>query len=343
MQTSPEKSMTNQPTVSRIRGGCALVTGGAGFIGSTIVDQLLDAGAAEVRVLDNFVRGTRENIAHALAHGGVKVIEGDIRDVATVDRATTGVDYVFHHAALRITRCAEQPREAVEVLIDGTLNVLEAAVRRKVKKVIAASSASVYGDPSYLPMDEKHPFNNRTLYGAGKIANEQMLRAYYEMFKLPYAAFRYFNVYGPRMDLEGVYTEVLVRWLDAIEAGRPPRIFGDGSQSMDFVFVEDVARANLMALESDVTDEVFNIGTGIQTNLKQLCNLLLRVTGSDLQPEYQEARKVANVSARRAAVEKAEKMLGFRAHVQLEKGLRELIQWRASVKARAKEVTPCQS
>jgi len=320
-----------------------LVTGGAGFIGSTIVDQLLDAGAAEVRVLDNFVRGTRENIAHALAHGGVKVIEGDIRDVATVDRATTGVDYVFHHAALRITRCAEQPREAVEVLIDGTLNVLEAAVRRKVKKVIAASSASVYGDPSYLPMDEKHPFNNRTLYGAGKIANEQMLRAYYEMFKLPYAAFRYFNVYGPRMDLEGVYTEVLVRWLDAIEAGRPPRIFGDGSQSMDFVFVEDVARANLMALESDVTDEVFNIGTGIQTNLKQLCNLLLRVTGSDLQPEYQEARKVANVSARRAAVEKAEKMLGFRAHVQLEKGLRELIQWRASVKARAKEVTPCQS
>lgn len=320
-----------------------MVTGGAGFIGSTIVDQLLDAGAAEVRVLDNFVRGTRENIAHALAHGGVKVIEGDIRDVATVDRATTGVDYVFHHAALRITRCAEQPREAVEVLIDGTLNVLEAAVRRKVKKVIAASSASVYGDPSYLPMDEKHPFNNRTLYGAGKIANEQMLRAYYEMFKLPYAAFRYFNVYGPRMDLEGVYTEVLVRWLDAIEAGRPPRIFGDGSQSMDFVFVEDVARANLMALESDVTDEVFNIGTGIQTNLKQLCNLLLRVTGSDLQPEYQEARKVANVSARRAAVEKAEKMLGFRAHVQLEKGLRELIQWRASVKARAKEVTPCQS
>lgn len=320
-----------------------MVTGGAGFIGSTIVDQLLDAGAAEVRVLDNFVRGTRENIAHALARGGVKVIEGDIRDVATVDRATTGVDYVFHHAALRITRCAEQPREAVEVLIDGTLNVLEAAVRRKVKKVIAASSASVYGDPSYLPMDEKHPFNNRTLYGAGKIANEQMLRAYYEMFKLPYAAFRYFNVYGPRMDLEGVYTEVLVRWLDAIEAGRPPRIFGDGSQSMDFVFVEDVARANLMALESDVTDEVFNIGTGIQTNLKQLCNLLLRVTGSDLQPEYQEARKVANVSARRAAVEKAEKMLGFRAHVQLEKGLRELIQWRASVKARAKEVTPCQS
>jgi UDP-glucose 4-epimerase len=317
-----------------------LVTGGAGFIGSTIVDQLLGAGAAEVRVLDNFVRGSWDNLAGSLARGGVKVIEGDIRDATTVDRATAGVDYVFHQAALRITRCAEQPREAVEVLIDGTLNVLEAAVRSKVKKLIAASSASVYGNPTYLPMDEKHPFNNRTLYGAGKIANEQMMRAYYETFKLPYVAFRYFNVYGPRMDLEGVYTEVLIRWLDAIEAGRPPCIFGDGSQSMDFVFVEDAARANLMALESDVTDEVFNVGTGVQTTLTQLCNLLLRVTGSDLQPAYQEARKVANVMARRAAVENAERMLGFRAQVQLEKGLRELIRWRASVKARISEVTP---
>jgi UDP-glucose 4-epimerase len=343
MEKFPETRMTNQPAVNRIAGACVLVTGGAGFIGSTIVDQLLAAGASEVRVLDNFVRGSWDNLADALARGGVKVIEGDIRDAATVDRATAGADYVFHQAALRITRCAEQPREAVEVLIDGTLNVLEAAVRRKVKKLIAASSASVYGEPAYLPIDEKHPFNNRTLYGAGKIANEQMMRAYYETFKLPYVAFRYFNVYGPRMDLEGVYTEVLVRSLDAVEAGRPPRIFGDGLQSMDFVFVEDVARANLMALESDVTDETFNVGTGIQTSLKQLCDLLLRVTGSDLQPEYQEARKVANVTARRAAVEKAEKMLGFRAQVQLEKGLRELVRWRASVKARTKEVTPCQS
>src|SRR5208283_930016 len=198
-----------------IKGSRILVTGGAGFIGSTIVDQLLAAGAAEVRVLDNFVRGSWDNLANALARGGVKVIEGDIRDAATADRSTAGVDYVFHQAALRITRCAEQPREAVEVLIDGTLNVLEAAVRHKVKKVIAASSASVYGDPTYLPIDEKHPFNNRTLYGAGKIASEQMMRAYYETFKLPYVAFRYSNVYGPRMDLEGVYTEVLVRWLDA--------------------------------------------------------------------------------------------------------------------------------
>jgi UDP-glucose 4-epimerase len=335
--------MTNKSSAHPIYGACILVTGGAGFIGSTIVDQLLAAGAAEVRVLDNFVRGNRENLSQALTTGSVKLVEGDVRDAEAVNRCVAGVDYVFHQAALRITRCAERPREAVEVLINGTLNVLEAAVEHKVKKLIAASSASVYGNPSYLPIDEKHPFNNRTLYGAGKIANEQMMRSYFETFKLPYVAFRYFNVYGPRMDLDGVYTEVLIRWLDAIEAGRPPRIFGDGLQSMDFVFVDDVARANLMALESSVTDEVFNVGTGVQTNLQQLCSMLLSVTGSDLQPEYQEARNVANVSARRASTEKAESRLGFLAQVRLEDGLRKLIRWRASVKAGTSEVAPCQS
>ncbi|HUI41517.1 MAG TPA: NAD-dependent epimerase/dehydratase family protein [Terriglobia bacterium] len=314
-------------------GSRILVTGGAGFIGSTIADQLLEAGAAEVRILDNFVRGTRANLAHAQDSGRLTVVEGDVRNPALVDELTDGVDYVFHEAALRITRCAEAPREAVTVLIDGTLNVLEAAVRHRVKKVVAASSASVYGEPSYLPMDEGHPLNNRTSYGAGKIANEQMLRSYYEMYRLPYVAFRYFNVYGPRMDLEGVYTEVLIRWLDAIDKGVPPRIFGDGSQSMDFVYVGDVARANLLALENDVTDEVFNVGTGVQTSLSELCDLLLHLTGSSGRPEYAEARKVANIRARRAAVEKAERLLGFRAQVDLETGLRELILWRAAVKA----------
>jgi UDP-glucose 4-epimerase len=182
-------------------------------------------------------------------------------------------------------------------------------------------------------MDENHPFNNRTLYGAGKIANEQMLRAYYEMFQLPYVALRYFNIYGPRMDIDGVYTEVLVRWMDAIEAGVPPKIFGDGTQSMDFVFIEDVARANLAALVSDVTDEVFNVGTGVQTNLKELCHLLLKITGSPLKPEYLEARKVNNVQTRRAAVDKAASMLGFRSQVVLEDGLRALLTWREEAKA----------
>jgi UDP-glucose 4-epimerase len=319
--------------MNRIAGTRCLVTGGAGFIGSTIVDQLLDAGAAEVIVLDNFVRGTWSNLASAQDRGGVKVIKGDICDAALVDDLTVGTDFVFHQAALRITRCAEAPREAVDVLINGTLNVLESAVRHKVKKVVAASSASVYGNPSYLPMEESHPFNNRTIYGAGKIACEQMLRAYYTMYGLPYLAFRYFNAYGPRMDIVGVYTEVLIRWLDAIEANQPPLIFGDGTQSMDFVFVGDVARANVLAAQSDVTDEVFNVGTGTQTSLSELCDLLLQLTDSSLRPERREARQVANVQARRAGVEKAARLLDFRANVSLREGLRELIRWRHSMKA----------
>jgi len=319
--------------MNRITGTRCLVTGGAGFIGSTIVDQLLDAGAAEIVVLDNFVRGTWSNLAPARDRGGVNVIKGDICDAALVDELTEGIDFIFHQAALRITRCAEAPREAVDVLINGTLNVLESAVHHKVKKVVAASSASVYGDPSHLPMDESHPFNNRTIYGAGKIACEQMLRAYYTMYGLNYVAFRYFNVYGPRMDIAGVYTEVLIRWLDALETNQPPLIFGDGTQSMDFVFVGDVARANVLAAQSDVTDEVVNVGTGIQTSLSELCDQLLQLTGSSLRPERREARQVANVRARQAGVEKATRLLDFRAKTSLREGLQELIRWRDSMKA----------
>jgi UDP-glucose 4-epimerase len=234
--------------MNAIQGTKILVTGGAGFIGSTTVDQLLEAGAAEVRVIDNFIRGSRRNLEGAIETGKVIVMDDDICDREVVDAAVEGVDYIFHLAALRITRCAEKPREGIDVMINGTMNVLESAIKHNVKKIVAASSASVYGDPSYLPMDEDHPFNNRTLYGACKIANEQMLRSYNEMFGMKYAAFRYFNVYGPRMDLDGVYTEVLVRWMDAIQSGQPPKIFGDGTQSMDFVYVEDVARANVAAL-----------------------------------------------------------------------------------------------
>jgi UDP-glucose 4-epimerase len=318
-----------------IGGSRILVTGGAGFIGSAIVDQMVAAGAAEVRVLDNFVRGTRSNLAAALASGRVTVIQGDIRDAQLVDRLTEDSHYVFHQAALRITRCADAPSEALEVMINGTQNVLNAAVKHKVRKVVAASSASVYGEPDYLPMNEVHPFNNRTLYGAAKIANEQMLRAYHEMFGLRYVALRYFNVFGPRMDVEGVYTEVMIRWLDAIDAGTAPAIFGDGAQSMDFIYVRDVARANRFALQSEIADEVFNVGTGVQTSLNQLCQILLLLTGSPLQPDYRAPRNVANISARQAAILKAEKLLGFRAMVDLEQGLRGLIGWRESLKTAA--------
>jgi UDP-glucose 4-epimerase len=316
---------------------CFLVTGGAGFIGSHIVDDLLEEGAAEVRVLDNFVRGSRSNLEKALASGRVSLVDGDVRDAALVEELVNGVDYVFHQAALRITRCAEAPREAVDVLIGGMLNVLESSVRHCVKKIVAASSASVYGDPSYLPMDEEHPFNNRTLYGGCKIANEQMLRAFNEQYGTQYLAFRYFNVYGPRMDLTGVYTEVLVRWLDAIEAGSSPLIFGDGMQSMDFVYVKDVSRANIIAMKSDVSDQVFNVGTGRQTSLNELCAAVLRTTGSGLKPEHRPARTVANVRSRKAATEKADKLLGFASHVSLEAGLRELIEWRKTQKSTTAE------
>jgi UDP-glucose 4-epimerase len=314
--------------MNNVSGACCLVTGGAGFVGSTIAEHLLAAGASRVCLIDNFVRGSLSNLASIRDNAKVEVVKGDIRDRALIDRSMDGVDYVFHQAALRITRCAEAPREAIEVLVDGTLNVLEAAARHSVKRVIAASSASVYGDPNYIPIDEEHPFNNRTMYGAGKIAMEQMLRAYFTTSGLSYNALRYFNVYGPRMDLVGVYTEVLIRWLDAIETKQPPLIFGDGSQSMDFAFIDDVARANLLALEADTEDEVFNVGTGVQTTLLELCNLLLRLTNSSQCPEFRPARTVANVRMRQAETEKAERLLGFKAEITLEEGLRRLIKWR---------------
>jgi UDP-glucose 4-epimerase len=321
--------------MKQLSGARVLVTGGAGFIGSAIVNQLLSEGASEILVLDNFVRGSRDNLAFANRRTELKVIEGDIRNTFLVNQLCEGIDFIFHEAALRITRCAEAPKEAVEVLIDGTQNLLDAAIRERVKKIVFASSASVYGEPSYLPIDEAHPFNNRTMYGAGKIAAEQMLRAYFTTHGLPYVALRYFNVYGPHMDMTGVYTEVLVRWLDAIDGNQPPQIFGDGTQSMDFVFVEDVARANILAMQSDVQDEVFNVATGVQTSLKELCELVLNLNHSSLRPHYREARTVANVQARRATVDKAEKMLGFKARTSLKEGLNELINWRRSVKSAA--------
>lgn len=313
----------------QVAGMRALITGGAGLVGSHIADLLVEAGAAEIVVIDNFTRGCRENLAPAMRSGTVRLIEGDIRDATAVRAAMTGIDLVFHQAAIRITQCAEQPREAVDVLIGGTFNVLEAAVAAGVRKVVAASSASVYGEPSYVPIDEGHPFNNRTLYGAAKVADEQILRAFHDMYGLPYVALRYFNIYGPRMDIHGVYTEVLIRWMDRIEAGQPPLIFGDGTQSMDFVYIGDVARANLAAMCSDVADDVFNVASGTETTLNELASTLLELMGRpDLRPEHREERKVNPVRRRLASTEKAHRALGFIAGVDLREGLRALIAWR---------------
>jgi UDP-glucose 4-epimerase len=315
-----------------IGGSRVLITGGAGFVGSHIADALIDEGVAEILVLDNLVRGRHDNLAQARERGHVTFVEGDVRDAALVRRLMDGVDYVYHEAALRITACAEMPRDAHEVMFTGTFNVLEAAVQAGVKKVVAASSASVYGEPSYLPIDEAHPCNNRTLYGAAKIANEHVLRSFNDMYDLPYVALRYFNVYGPRMDIHGVYTEVMIRWMDRIDQGLPPLIFGDGTQSMDFVYVRDVARANVAALRSDASDVVFNVASGTRTTLNELSQALCEVMGRpDLRAEHREERKVNPVRHRLGATQRAREHLGFTTSIPLYDGLRELVEWRRSV------------
>jgi UDP-glucose 4-epimerase len=311
-----------------INGSVCLVTGGAGTIGSSIVDQLVVAGASEIRVLDNFVRGRKENLADAMASGRVQVIEGDIRDVDVVRDATAGADLVFHQAAIRITQCAEEPRLALEVLADGTFNVLEAAVAAEVCKVVAASSASVYGLATQFPTTEQEPpWANDTFYGAAKVFNEGMLRSFHAMYGLDYVALRYFNVYGPRMDVHGLYTEVLIRWMERIEDGRPPLIFGDGRQTMDFVFTTDIARANLLAAGADVTDAVFNIGSNTETSLLGLAEALLEVMGSDLSVEHGPDRAVNGVTRRLASIEAAQQQLGWSPEVDLKEGLGRLVDW----------------
>lgn len=305
-----------------------LITGGAGLIGSHIADALVRHGVGEIIVFDNFVRGALSNLGWARANGPVRVVEGDIRDQAAIQRAMRGVDHVFHQAAIRITQCAEDPRLALEVLADGTFNVLEAAVNAAVKKVVAASSASIYGLAEEFPTAEsQHPYNNRTLYGAAKAFNEGLLRSFHDMDGLDYVALRYFNVYGPRMDVHGVYTEVLIRWMDRIAAGQPPLIFGDGLQTMDFIHVHDIARANVLAALSDASDEVFNVASGEETSLNDLALALLRIMGSPLRPQYGPERKVNPVPRRLAATDKARSMIGFEAQVSLDEGLRGLVDW----------------
>ncbi|MFF4546706.1 NAD-dependent epimerase/dehydratase family protein [Streptomyces sp. NPDC001435] len=323
--------------MSSVRGKKILVTGGAGTIGSNLVDLLAEGGAREIVVLDNFVRGRRANLAQALPSGVVEVVEGDVRDAATVRKVTEGTDLVFHLAAIRITQCAEEPRLANEVLVDGTFNVLEAAAEAGVGKVIASSSASVYGMAETFPTTERHhPYNNDTFYGAAKAFNEGMLRSFHAMYGLDYVALRYFNVYGPRMDIHGLYTEVLIRWMERIEAGEPPLILGDGTQTMDFVDVRDIARANVLAAESDLTDEVFNIANGTETSLLELAQGLLEAMGaSDLAPVHGPARTVNGVTRRLADTTQSAGRLGFTAQIDLRTGLRDLVEWWRAERAAA--------
>lgn len=319
-----------------LKGKRVLVTGGAGFIGSHIIDLLCDEGCKEIVAVDNMVRGRPENLESATRRGPVRLVEGDIRDGALMSRLVDSSDIVFHQAALRITHCAAEPRLAMEVMVQSTFNLLELCVKHNVEKVVAASSASVYGLADEFPTTEhQNSYNNRTLYGAAKAFNEGLLRTFNDVHGLDYVAFRYFNVYGERMDLFGKYTEVLIRWMERIASGQAPVIFGDGQQTMDFVHVRDVARANILGAKSDATDEVFNIASGTETSLSELAAALASAMDrGELTPEHAGERSVNPVPRRLASTRKAEQLLGFRADIQLDDGLRKLVDWwRAEVES----------
>lgn len=310
-----------------------LVIGGAGFIGSFVIEELLKEDVAEILIFDNFCRGSEENLCKSLKDPRCKIYNkgGDITQIDMLNDAMQGIDYVIHLAALWLLHCKDFPRSAFKVNIEGTFNVLEACVKNKIKKLVYSSSASVYGDALEVPMNEKHPFNNRNFYGATKISGEAMCRAFHDRYGLDYVGLRYMNVYGPRQKQDAVYSGVIPIMLNKIDANEPPMINGDGSQAYDFIYVEDVGRANILALKSDSTDEFYNIGTGVQTTIKQLCDLILKIKDSNLEVTYKpysEGDARALVKNRIGCPKKAETEIGFKHVYSLENGLKKLIEWR---------------
>jgi len=307
-----------------------LITGGAGFIGSHIADLALDEGAT-VTCYDNLSRGGLHNIAHLINNypEAFEFVHGDVCEPVKLEACIESADIIFHQSALRITACAAERDLAFRSMAEAFFNMLELCIKHKSKRLVSASSASIYGMAEYFPTSENaHPYNNRTLYGAIKSFNEGLLRSYNEMFGLNYVATRNFNVFGPRMDTHGKYTEVLIRWMERIENGLSPIIFGNGDQTMDFIDVRDVARANLTAAKSEVVDQVFNIGSGEETSLLNLANILLEVMGrEELEIEFAEERSINPVPRRLADVSKAREVLGFDAEINLRAGLADLVNW----------------
>jgi len=317
-----------------IKGKRFLVIGGAGFIGSHLADQLCDAGAEEVRIFDNYTRGNLENLASSMAKPNLAIYDkgGELMHRDLLNDAMQGVDGVFHLAAMWLLHCYDFPRSAFEVNIGGTFNVLEAMLNNGVKKLVYSSSASVYGDAVSEPMKEDHPYNNTNFYGATKIAGEHMCRSLYHRYKdtgqaFDYAGLRYMNVYGPRQDYQGTYIAVIMKILDRLDQGLPPVVYGDGTQAYDFVYVGDCARANICAMQSEATDQCYNVGTGVKTSIKQLAELLLELTGSKLEIEYKPGG-LTFVKNRVGCPEKAEQEIGFKAEKDLREGLLNLIEWR---------------
>jgi UDP-glucose 4-epimerase len=313
---------------SKLFNSSILITGGAGFIGSFVVEELLHYQPRKIIILDSLIRGSRENMANFITNPAVEFIYGDLRDSNLLEHCVSQAEYVFHMAALRINACAAEPREGFEVMLRSTLELAELCVRYQVKKVIYSSSASVYGLAQHFPTpEEDNPYNNQTFYGAAKLWGEQLFRSYKFMYGLDYLALRYFNVYGPRMDTDGKYTEVMIRWLDCIRDENPPLIYGDGSTSMDFVYVRDVALANVAALLSEKTDQVYNVGNGEETTLRELLDVLLRVNTSNLKPEFREENTINPVSRRLADNSKIKHDLAFKPETNLESGLTALSEW----------------
>jgi UDP-glucose 4-epimerase len=314
-----------------------LVTGGAGFVGSHIVDLLLQQDVASVTIIDNMVRGGLHNLT--TPSDRLRVVTGDIRDRTLLEDLVKDSDVVFHQAALRITQCAAEPQHAFDVMAAATFHLLECCVAHGIKKVIAASSASIYGlAPEFPTTEAAAPYADRTLYGGFKLLNESLLRSFHDMFGLKSTALRYFNVFGPRMDIHGRYTEVLIRWMERIVAGKPPIIFGDGLQTMDFIDVRDVARANIAAALAPASDEVFNVASGTEVSLRQLAQaLLITMDRPDLSIVYESARAVNPVERRLASTDKAKRLLGFEARIGLDEGLRDLVAWWQQERARRAE------
>lgn len=326
--------LTNDPRIlaradDALRGKRVLITGGAGFVGSHVSDILVGADVGEIVIIDNMVRGRMENLSAVLPSGKVRVITGDIRDASLLGGLVRDADLVFHLAALRITQCAAEPRAAIEVMIDATFDLVEACRQSNVKKIVMASSASVYGMASAFPTREDHnPYANRTLYGAAKVFGEGLLRAYNDMYGIDYTCLRFFNVYGPRMDIHGKYTEVLIRWMERLEAGEAPLIFGDGKQTMDMLHVRDVARSCVLSAIAPASDVALNVGSGTETSLYELARKLSEVMGrTDIAPEFRAERAVNPVPKRLADVSLARDLIGFETTISLNDGLKELVDW----------------
>lgn len=319
--------------MEKIKNSKVLVIGGAGFIGSHVVAELLKTEVGEVLVYDNFARGQQAYLEPYLSDPRCSIYQngGDIREIDLLDDAMRGCDYVIHLAAMWLLHCKDFPRTAFQVNIEGTFNVLEACVKNKVKKLIYSSSASVYGDAVEVPMTEEHPFNNRNFYGATKIACEAMCRSYYDRYGLDYVGLRYMNVYGPHQDQTAAYTGVVPIMLNKVDANEAPTINGDGTQSYDFIYVEDVARCNLLALCSEASDDFYNVGSGVQTSIKELCDLILEMKQSGLKVNFNpysadDARQM--VQNRIGCPKKASAELGFSFKYGLREGLEKLMLWR---------------